>query len=83
MITVIVEFELPKSMSVDEAPTTFLTTAPKDRAMPGLIRKYYFLSEDGCKAGASICGSRDRTQSMFTPRIGEISSAASMGQIRR
>jgi len=51
MITVIVEFKLQKSMSVDEARVIFLSTAPKYQAMPGLIRKYYFLSEDGCKAG--------------------------------
>ncbi len=51
MITVIVEFKLPQSMTVDEARTTFLSTAPKYLAMPGLIRKHYFLSEDGAKAG--------------------------------
>ena len=51
MITVIVEFKLPQPMSVDQARETFLSTAPKYRGMAGLIRKYYFLSEDGGKAG--------------------------------
>jgi hypothetical protein len=51
MITVIVEFKLPQPMSVEQARETFLSTAPKYRGMPGLVRKYYFLSEDGTKAG--------------------------------
>ncbi len=51
MITAIVEFKLPQSISVADAKDTFLSTAPKYKGMPGLIRKYYFLSQDGSKAG--------------------------------
>ena len=51
MITAIVEFKLPQSISVATARETFLSTAPKYKGMPGLIRKYYFLSQDGTKAG--------------------------------
>ncbi len=51
MITVIVEFKLPEPISVARAKETFLSTAPKYTGMPGLLRKYYFLSEDGSKAG--------------------------------
>ena len=51
MITAIVEFKLPQPLSVARAKETFLGTAPKYQGMPGLIRKYYFLSEDGSKAG--------------------------------
>lgn len=51
MITAIVEFKLPHPMTLDEARATFLVTAPKYLGMPGLIRKYYFRSEDGSKAG--------------------------------
>jgi len=67
MITVIVEFKLQKSMSVDEARVTFLSTAPKYQAMPGLIRKYYFLSEDGCKAGGIyLWQSRPHAERVYT-----------------
>jgi len=67
MITVIVEFKLQKSMSVDEARITFLSTAPKYQAMPGLIRKYYFLSEDGCKAGGIyLWQSRPHAERVYT-----------------
>ena len=51
MITVIVEFRLPQPMTVDQARDTFLATAPRYQGMAGLIRKYYWLSEDGAKAG--------------------------------
>ena len=51
MITAIVEFKLPRPMSLEDAKTTFQSTAPKHLNMPGLIRKYYFRTEDGSIAG--------------------------------
>jgi hypothetical protein len=51
MITAIVEFALPQPVTVEEARQTFLSTAPKYLGMPGLVRKYYFRSEDGRTAG--------------------------------
>ena len=51
MITVIVEFKLLEKIAMDQARETFLSTAPKYLEMAGLLRKYYFLSEDGTKAG--------------------------------
>ena len=67
MITAIVEFKLPKIMTVDEAQTTFLSTAPKYQGMPGLIRKYYFLSEDGAKAGGIyLWESRAHAEQVYT-----------------
>ena len=67
MITAIVEFTLPQAMSADEARTTFLSTAPKYLDMPGLIRKYYFLSEDGAKAGGIyLWKSRAHAEQVYT-----------------
>jgi len=51
VITVIVEFKLQEPTTRDQARETFLSTAPKYKGMPGLVRKYYFLSQDGSKAG--------------------------------
>jgi hypothetical protein len=51
MITVIVEFTLPQVTTREQARETFLSTAPKYQGLPGLIRKYYYLSEDGARAG--------------------------------
>lgn len=51
MITVVVQFNLPKPVSAEEARKMFEGTAPKYENLPGLVRKYYLRSEDGCKAG--------------------------------
>ena len=68
MITAIAEFKLPQPMSVDQARETFLSTAPKYRGMAGLIRKYYFLSEDGGKAGGIyLWRSREDAERLYTP----------------
>jgi hypothetical protein len=67
MITVIVEFKLPQPISVAQAKETFLSTAPKYQKMPGLIRKYYFLSEDGAKAGGIyLWASREDANRIYT-----------------
>jgi hypothetical protein len=47
MITVIVKFKLPQAIANLQARETFMSTAPKYKGMPGLIRKYYFLTPDG------------------------------------
>lgn len=51
MITAMVQFRLPKPLTREEAREVFLSTAPKYRAVAGLIRKYYLLFEDGATAG--------------------------------
>jgi len=67
MITAIVEFKLPQAISVAQARETFLSTAPKYKEMPGLIRKYYFLSEDGSRAGGIyLWASRDDANRVYT-----------------
>ena len=67
MITAIVEFELPKPISVAHAKEIFLSTAPKYKGMPGLIRKYYFLSENGAKAGGIyLWASREDANRIYT-----------------
>jgi heme-degrading monooxygenase HmoA len=51
MITAVVQFDLPKPVSAEEAARMFEQTAPKYKNLPGLVRKYYLRSEDGHKAG--------------------------------
>ena len=51
MITAIATFRLPSRLTVDEAKSIFESTAPRYQSQPGLIRKYYVLSEDGMTAG--------------------------------
>ncbi|MBI3435952.1 MAG: YdhR family protein [Proteobacteria bacterium] len=51
MMTAVVQFALPKPISLAEASRRFASSAPKYRGLPGLIRKYYVLSDDGTVAG--------------------------------
>lgn len=51
MITALVQFKLPQPISCEQARAIFSDTAPKYREIPGLIRKYYILSQDGGTAG--------------------------------
>jgi hypothetical protein len=51
MITAIVQFKLPQTLTVAEAKQRFDTSAPKYKDLPGLVRKYYLLSEDGQTGG--------------------------------
>lgn len=69
MIVAIVTFELPKCWTVAQAAEVFQSTAPKYLGKPGLVRKHYYLSEGGNRAGgiyfweskaaAEACYSRD------------------------
>ena len=51
MIVAIVTFRLPKPASLDEITATFQSTAPRYRGVAGLLRKNYWVSEDGRRAG--------------------------------
>jgi len=51
MIVAIVTFTLPQQTTLAEITKTFQGTAPKYRGIPGLLRKNYFMSEDGRRAG--------------------------------
>lgn len=66
MITALVQFELPRPVTRDEARDMFSGSAPKFREVQGLIRKYYLLSEDGRTAGgAYLWNSRDQAQQLY------------------
>lgn len=51
MITTLVQFKLPQPLTRAQAREAFLGSAPKYRAVPGLIRKVYLLTEDGGTGG--------------------------------
>ncbi len=67
MITTLVQFDLPSPVSVAQARATFLSTAPRYRETPGLVRKYYLLSEDGRTAGGVyLWRKREDAQNLYT-----------------
>lgn len=51
MIASIVTFRLPEPLTVEQAAEAFRSTAPKYLGMPGLVRKHYYVSESGDRAG--------------------------------
>jgi hypothetical protein len=67
MITVIATYQLPKPITRDEARRIFLSTAPKYQGIPGLVRKYYVLSQDGNSVGGIyLWNSRAEADAMYT-----------------
>ena len=51
MIVSIVTFNLPKRWTVEEAAAVFKSTAPRYLGKPGLVRKHYYVTENGDRAG--------------------------------
>ncbi|MBF2027908.1 MAG: YdhR family protein [Oscillatoriales cyanobacterium C42_A2020_001] len=51
MITAIVQFKLPSAMTSEAVEVSFTSVAPMFREIPGLVRKYFLLSEDGTMGG--------------------------------
>ena len=67
MITALVQFKLPGPISREKACEIFSSTAPRYRETPGLIRKYYILSEDGATAGGVyLWKSREDARRLYT-----------------
>jgi hypothetical protein len=66
MITALVQFKLPQPLTRELAREVFMGSAPKYREVPGLIRKYYVLSEDGgTGGGVYLWNSRAEAERMF------------------
>ena len=51
MLVSIVTFSLTQPWSVAQAQAVFESTAPKYLHRPGLLRKHYYIAEDGRRAG--------------------------------
>jgi hypothetical protein len=67
-VIAIVSFKLPQRQTLDQATATFQATAPKYLNLPGLLRKNYFLTEDGMRAGGIyLWESRQAAERMYTP----------------
>jgi hypothetical protein len=68
MIVAIVTFRLPAPKTLEEMKSVFKGTAPKYLNLPGLLRKNYFVSEDGLRAGGIyVWASRARAQEFYSP----------------
>ena len=68
MVVATVTFRLPQRKSLAEMKAVFQGTAPKYLNLPGLLRKNYFLSEDGLRAGGIyVWESKARAEQFYTP----------------
>ena len=68
MIVSIVTFKLPKRWTIDEAAAVFKSTAPKYLRKPGLVRKHYFVTEAGDRAGGIyFWKSKADAEACYTP----------------
>ena len=83
MITALVQFKLPQPVTREKAQEIFVSTAPKYRETPGLIRKYYLLSRTAERRAESICGNQGKTLRVSTLKSGEITSVRSTGHHRQ
>lgn len=68
IIVTIVTVELPKPSTLGEISKTFQSTAPKYQGIPGLLRKNYWMSEDGRRAGGIyVWAARADADRVYTP----------------
>jgi Putative mono-oxygenase ydhR len=68
MVVTIVTFHLREATTVADIAQTFRATAPKYQAVPGLLRKNYWLSEDGRRAGGIyVWATRADADRLYTP----------------
>lgn len=68
MMVTIVTFRLPKRWTVEEAAAVFQSTAPKYLGKAGLVRKHYYVTEAGDKAGGIyLWKSKADAEACYTP----------------
>jgi hypothetical protein len=68
MIVSIVSFKLRKRWTVEEAANVFKSTAPKYLGKSGLIRKHYYVTEAGDRAGGIyFWKSKPDAEACYTP----------------
>lgn len=68
MIIAVVTFKLKSKWTVSQATEVFTSTAPRYLNKPGLIRKHYFLSEEGNRSGGIyLWKSRKDAEACYTP----------------
>ncbi|MFA7665113.1 MAG: monooxygenase [Burkholderiaceae bacterium] len=68
MIVSIVTFRLPKAWTLAQAAEVFRSTAPKYLGRQGLVRKHYYLSESGDRAGGIyFWESKAAAEACYTP----------------
>ena len=69
MITAIVNFKLPPEIDARKVTDLFKSSAPKYRALKGLVRKYYlFDDQNRIGGGVYLWQSRADADAVYTPQ---------------
>ncbi len=67
MITTLVQFKIEGSNQVEAIKKVFADSVPRYQQVPGLIRKYYLISEDRSKAGGVyLWKTREDADALYT-----------------
>jgi hypothetical protein len=66
MITAVVRFPLPQSITRDDATALYEKSAPSYRGVPGLIRKYYLYGKDRTGGGVYLWNSREAAERFYS-----------------
>ena len=51
MIVAVVTFQMPKAVTAEEMAPAYQAAVPTFEKVPGLLTKYFYVSEDGRRAG--------------------------------
>ncbi len=77
MIVTVVTFRLSQPTTVGEMAQTFRAAAPKYQAVPSLLRKNYWRSEDGRRAGGIyVWATRTDADRLYTPEWRQLGRAS-------
>ena len=66
MITAIVQYKLPPSISLDDCAAHFRNIASGFREVPGLVRKQFIYAEDGWAGGVYLWETRADAEAFYS-----------------
>jgi heme-degrading monooxygenase HmoA len=70
-VTTLVTIKTPANITRDQVFAEFVSAAPTYQKVPGLIRKYFVLSDDGKFGGVYLWDTKESAQSWFSPAWSE------------
>ena len=65
MITAIVQFKVPEDLSVERAKKNFEEIAKTFLDTPGLVRKYFIISDDHIGGGVYLWETREQAEALY------------------
>ena len=67
MITTLVQFQVGGSDQIEAIKKAFADSVPRYQQVPGLLRKYYLISDDATRAGGVyLWKSRENAEALYT-----------------